>query len=137
MGDWPNCFEIVTYLLTEWNVIVKIGWITSALVLAITYSPAHATIKTARCDLMHKLAQEHANDMARRETLDHAGFAMRARLGARAENVAMGHASKAKTLAQWGASARHAANMRLPGCKAVAYAISRSGRYYWVMEIGK
>ena len=75
----------------------------------------HATIKTVGCDLMHKLAQEHANDMARRETLDHAGFAMRARLGARAENVAMGHASKAKTLAQWRASARHAANMRLPG----------------------
>jgi hypothetical protein len=49
----------------------------------------------------------------------------------------MGHAGMAETFAQWSASPRHAANMRLPGCKAVARAQSRSGRYYWVMLIGK
>jgi uncharacterized protein YkwD len=86
---------------------------------------------------MHVLAQEHANDMARRERLDHAGFAKRAARGARAENVAFGHASEAETLAQWRASSGHAANMRRPGCRAVAHAQSRSGRTYWVMEIGR
>ena len=86
---------------------------------------------------MQSLAQEHANDMARRERLDHAGFAKRAARGARAENVAFGHASEAETLAQWRASSRHAANMRRPGCKAIARAQSRSGQTYWVMEIGQ
>ena len=42
------------------------------------------------CALMQELAQEHSNDMARRESLDHAGFSDRAAKGARAENVAMG-----------------------------------------------
>jgi uncharacterized protein YkwD len=87
--------------------------------------------------MMQRLAQEHANDMARREQLDHSGFARRASQGARAENVAMGHSSKAKTIAQWWASPLHAANMLLPGCKGVASAVSRSGRYYWAMVIAK
>jgi uncharacterized protein YkwD len=89
------------------------------------------------CAHMQQLAQQHSNDMARRERLDHAGFSDRAARGARAENVAMGNKSKGATMAQWHASAGHAANMRLPGCKAVAYAIGRSGRYYWTMEIGQ
>jgi len=86
---------------------------------------------------MQHLAQEHSNDMARRESLDHAGFSVRAAKGARAENVAMGNKTQAATIAQWRASASHAHNMQLPGCKAVAYAVSRSGRYYWTMEIGQ
>lgn len=40
-------------------------------------------------------------------------------------------------MALWRASPQHAANMRLPGCKGVAYAVSRSGRYYWAMEIAQ
>lgn len=111
------------------------AWTTSILILALAFAPAKA--EAARCALMQKLAQKHADDMARRESLDHAGFRERAMQGARAENVAMGHASEAATLAQWRASPRHAANMRLPGCKAIARAQSRSGRYYWVMLIGK
>jgi uncharacterized protein YkwD len=86
---------------------------------------------------MQTLAQEHANDMARRDRLDHAGFKGRAARGARAENVAMGHAGEAETLAQWRGSSRHAANMRRGGCKAVARAQSASGRYYWAMVIGR
>ena len=39
---------------------------------------------------MQKLAQEHSNDMARRGSMDHAGFVDSARRGARAENVAAG-----------------------------------------------
>lgn len=106
--------------------------------LAVTLAVlAPAAPAIANCGLMQQLAQQHANDMARRERLDHAGFAKRAAQGARAENVAMGNATKAATLAQWHASSRHAANMRLPGCKAIAHAQSRSGRYYWVMLIGR
>lgn len=91
----------------------------------------------AACQAMQRLAQQHSNDMARRGHLDYAGFERRAKQGARAENVATGYSSKAQTIAQWWASPVHAFNMLLPGCKAVAYAVSRTGRYYWAMEIGK
>jgi uncharacterized protein YkwD len=82
------------------------------------------------------LAQAHSSDMARRDNMDHSGFFARAMKGARAENVAMDTRTRAETLAAWRASPGHAENMRLPGCKAVAYAVSRSGRRYWTMEIG-
>jgi len=107
----------------------------AALLLAVV-SPATARPVKASCAYLQQLAQAHANDMARRESLDHAGFQRRAMLGARAENVAMGHASRERTLQQWRASPRHASNMRLPGCKAIAHAVSRSGRHYWAMVIG-
>jgi uncharacterized protein YkwD len=97
--------------------------------------PVQAEAKSD-CALMQQLAQEHSNDMARRESLDHSGFSHRAR-GARAENVAMGNKTKAATLAQWQASPGHAHNMRLSGCKGVAYAVAGSGRYYWTMELHK
>ena len=110
------------------------AWTISAAIMVAAFAPVTAD---ASCGHLQQLAQEHANNMARRDRLDHSGFASRAARGARAENVAFGHASEAATLAQWRASSRHAANMRLPGCKAVARAISRSGRHYWVMEIGR
>ena len=96
-----------------------------------------ATQAKSDCALMLKLAQEHSNSMAQRNSLDHAGFASRARRGARAENVAYGYSTKAATIGQWRRSPPHAANMLLPGCKAVASAVSRSGRRYWTMEIGR
>jgi uncharacterized protein YkwD len=116
---------------------MKPVWIVFTAILAMVSNPAESKPRTTACQLMQRLVQEHANDMARREHLDHAGFMKRASRGARAENVAMGHSSKAKTIAQWWASPLHAANTLLPGCKGVAYAVSRSGRYYWAMEIAK
>jgi uncharacterized protein YkwD len=113
------------------------AWFAPSVILALAFITAKASPAAANCGVLQTLAQAHANDMARRERLDHAGFGKRAAQGARAENVAMGYESKAATLAQWSMSPRHAANMRLPGCKAVARAQSRSGRYYWVMLIGK
>lgn len=110
---------------------MKSFWIGLALILPFGIVPANAS-----CQTMQQLAQEHSNDMARRGHLDHRGFASRAKRGARAENVAYGHDSVARTIAQWAASPRHAANMRLPGCKGIASAVSRSGRRYWTMEIG-
>jgi len=105
-------------------------------ILLAVATPVSAKAKS-NCVLMQRLAQQHANDMARRNSMDHAGFYSRARQGARAENVAMGSATRAGTMAQWWASPGHAANMRLPGCKAVAHAVSKSGRHYWTMLIGR
>jgi uncharacterized protein YkwD len=58
--------------------------------------------------------------------MDHAGFEERARLGAKAENVAYGAKTKAEAMAMWVASPPHAANLALPGCRAIASA-TRSG----------
>jgi len=91
----------------------------------------------ADCSSLHALAQQHANDMARRNSLDHAGF-MRRRgpAGAVAENVAMGCDTEACARRMWMGSPPHRANMMLGGCQAVATAVSASGRRYWAMEIG-
>lgn len=104
--------------------------------IAIAIGLMPTTAKTS-CQTMQRLAQEHSHDMARRDHLDHDGFASRAKMGARAENVAFGYNTEGQTIAQWAASPPHAANMRLPGCKAIASARSRSGRRYWTMEIGQ
>src|SRR4029077_4471444 len=85
---------------------------------------------------MQALAQEHANDMARRGSMEHKGFARRARRGARAENVAYGVKTKQQAIALWWGSSGHAANMRLSGCKAVASAVGHNGTRYWAMVIG-
>ena len=96
-----------------------------------------ATVEAqASCATMQKLAQEHSNDMARRGSMDHAGFTDRACRGARAENVAAGVKTRSAAIALWWASPGHAANMRLPGCKALAHAVGR-GVYYWTMVIGQ
>ncbi|MGA7387773.1 MAG: CAP domain-containing protein [Pseudolabrys sp.] len=106
--------------------------VSAALVLMLlTPASAHSS-----CVTMQALAQEHANDMARRGSMDHNGFASRARRGARAENVAYGVNIKQQAIALWWGSSGHAANMRLSGCKAVASAVGRDGKRYWVMVIG-
>jgi uncharacterized protein YkwD len=115
---------------------MKLPWILCAAVLLAAALPGHANART-NCQLMQQLAQEHSDDMARRNRLDHSGFYKRAKRGARAENVAYGNSTKAATIAQWWASPGHARNMLLPGCKMVAHAVSMSGRHYWTMIIGQ
>jgi hypothetical protein len=89
------------------------------------------------CSALHAMALEHAKDMARRNSLDHAGFfRYRGPHGAMAENVAVGCASEACAHDVWMKSPPHRANMMLGGCQAVASAVSKSGRRYWAMEIG-
>ncbi len=91
----------------------------------------------ADCSSLRALAQQHANDMARRNSLDHAGFMQhRGPAGAVAENVAMGCETEACARRMWMQSPRHRANMMLGGCQAVASAVSASGRRYWAMLIG-
>src|SRR5882672_1630778 len=115
---------------------MKSIWLRCAVALLAFGVPAEAKEKSD-CALMQRLAQEHSNDMARRNSMDHSGFYGRGLKGARAENVAMGSKTKNETLAQWRASPGHAENMRRPGCKAIAFAVSKSGQHYWTMEIGK
>jgi cysteine-rich secretory family protein len=91
----------------------------------------------ASCSSLQAAAQQHANDMARRNSLDHAGFVRnRASAGAIAENVAMGCDTEACARRMWMQSPAHRANMMLGGCVAVASAVSANGRRYWAMEIG-
>jgi uncharacterized protein YkwD len=104
--------------------------------LALAVALFAATPCYASCSQMHALAQEHSNDMARRDRLDHTGFQSRAMRGARAENVAYGVRTQGAAIAMWQSSPSHAANMRLRGCKAVAHACN-GRRCYWTMEIGE
>ena len=98
-----------------------------------TAGVAHAT----DCAKLYALAQEHANDMARRNSLDHSGFMKhRGPAGAAAENVAVGCADEACARKAWMNSSHHRANMALGGCQAIASAVSKTGRRYWAMEIG-
>jgi hypothetical protein len=88
------------------------------------------------CSKLYALAQRHANDIARRNSLDHAGFMKhRGPAGAAAVNVAVGCETEGCARQAWLKSPRHRANMMLGGCEAVASAVSKSGRRYWVMEI--
>jgi uncharacterized protein YkwD len=85
------------------------------------------------------LAYYHALDLARRNALDHRGFATeRARFGANAENVSYGCADEPCAVLQWARSPRHRANMLMRDVTAygLASAVSASGRRYWVMELG-
>ena len=107
-------------------------WSAFALLFALGAGPS-----LADCSKLHALAQRHASDMARRNSLDHAGFMThRGPAGAAAENVAVGCDTEACARQAWLKSPRHRANMMLGGCEAVASAVSKSGRRYWVMEIG-
>ena len=107
--------------------IIKSVILGAAMMLLLFLGRAHAD-----CTQMQRLAQEHSNDMAARRSMDHAGFADRARRGARAENVAWGCKTEACAQALWSRSPPHAANMMLPyRCKAV-----RHSGVYWTMEIG-
>ena len=75
----------------------------------------------------HGSARQHGSQRLRES---------RARRGARAENVAYGVKTKQQAIALWWGSSGHAANMRLPGCEAVASAVGHNGTRYWAMVIG-
>ena len=86
------------------------------------------------------MAQAHATDMARRGTLDHAGFMeRRGPGGARAENVAYGCADSPCTIRMWANSPRHRSNMLRGDVSkyGLASAKSTSGRTYWVLVVGE
>jgi hypothetical protein len=105
--------------------------------IALLLSATGAGLCHADCGKLYALAQQHANDMARRGSLDHAGFfKQRGPQGAVAENVAVGCADEACARKAWMNSPHHRANMMLGGCQAIASAVGKNGRRYWAMEIG-
>ncbi|MDI1345376.1 MAG: CAP domain-containing protein [Pseudolabrys sp.] len=85
-------------------------------------------------------AYGHAHDMARRNHLDHNGFAARAKVsgGTAAENVSWGCEDQDCAIRQWAKSPGHRKNMLMKGVSAygIASATSENGRKYWVMELG-
>lgn len=86
------------------------------------------------------MASSHAADMARRNSLDHAGFMQhRGPRGARAENVAFGCSDSPCAIRQWTNSAGHRRNMLLPTLTryGLASATSSSGRKYWTLMLGE
>jgi uncharacterized protein YkwD len=90
-----------------------------------------------------RIAQEQANAMAVRDSLDHNALApfssrmSRSRFNRAAENIAYGHTDFASTLKQWTNSAGHRANLLLHGAKWIGVAHAQSGRrMYWAMVIG-
>jgi uncharacterized protein YkwD len=89
------------------------------------------------------IAQEQANAMAMRDSLDHNVLAPfsnrigRSGFSRAAENIAFGHADFARTLEQWINSAGHRANLLLRGAKWIGVAHAQNGRrMYWAMVIG-
>src|SRR5579862_1731794 len=99
------------YIMTRH--IIRLG-------LALLLSATGAGLCHADCAALYALAQQHAYDMARRSSLDHAGF-MRHRgpAGAVAENVAVGCQTEECARRAWMQSPHHRANMMLGGCQAV------------------
>jgi uncharacterized protein YkwD len=89
------------------------------------------------------IAQEQANAMAMRDSLDHDALAPFSRrighsgLSRAAENIAYGYSDFADTLKQWINSAGHRANLLLHGAKWIGIAHAQNGRRtYWAMVIG-
>jgi uncharacterized protein YkwD len=90
-----------------------------------------------------RIAQEQANAMAARDSLDHNALAPfshrigRSGLSRAAENIAYGYADFASTLKQWTNSAGHRANLLLHGARWIGVAHAQNGhRTYWAMVIG-
>src|SRR5262249_41057315 len=85
----------------------------------------------------HALAQQHAHDMARRNSLDHAGFMeRRGPAGAIAAKVAVGCDTEGCARRILMQTPPHPANKMLGGGPTRASPPSASGRRYWAMEIG-
>jgi uncharacterized protein YkwD len=86
------------------------------------------------------LAKAHAADMARRGAMDHAGFYdVRARGGARAENVAYGCSDTNCAMQQWINSSPHRANMLRPDLTryGLGSAVAAGGQRFWALVMGK
>jgi uncharacterized protein YkwD len=85
-------------------------------------------------------AYAHANDMASRKRLDHAGFRQRVPIagGAAAENVLWGCDTEECAIRMWAKSGGHRANMlrRDVTSYGIASATGDNGKRYWVLELG-
>jgi uncharacterized protein YkwD len=91
-------------------------------------------------DPLSAAAYAHANDMAGRKRLDHAGFRQRVPIsgGAAAENVLWGCDSEDCAIRMWARSGGHRTNMLRGDVSSygIASATGDNGRRYWVLELG-
>ena len=85
-------------------------------------------------------AYSHAQTLAGRQRLDHAGFRQRVSIehGTAAENVGFGCDTEDCAIRKWAQSGRHRANMlrRDVTSYGIASATGSNGRRYWVLELG-
>jgi uncharacterized protein YkwD len=112
-------------------------------ILISAFRHQHGEESVAISPVLARIAQEQANAMAARDSLDHNALApFSSRIGRSgfsraAENIAYGHADFAGTLEQWTNSAMHRANLLLHGAKWIGVAHAQNGRrIYWAMVIG-
>ena len=112
-------------------------------ILISAFRHQHGEESVAISPVLTRIAQEQANAMAARDSLDHNALApFSSRIGRSgfsraAENIAYGHADFAATLEQWTNSAMHRANLLLHGAKWIGVAHAQNGRrIYWAMVIG-
>jgi uncharacterized protein YkwD len=103
-----------------------------------SFRHAHGLPPLHHSRTMQAMAQRHANSMAARRSMDHAGFLTeRGPVGARAENVAWGCATASCAINIWRESAGHRANMLLSGIRSYGMAsASGGGRRYWCLDLG-
>jgi uncharacterized protein YkwD len=116
----------------------------NAAVLISTFRHQHGEDSVVINAALTRIAQEQADAMAMRDSLDHDALApFSSRIGRRglsraAENIAYGYADFASTLKQWINSAGHRANLLLHGAKWIGVAHAQNGqRTYWAMVIGR
>ena len=127
-----------------------------ALLQAINQVRAEAALPLLHAvEVLHRVAQAHAEDIAARGRLDHRGSdgaGLAARLhragydySLAAENLAEGTGDAAATVALWMQSPGHRANLLLPGVRDIGIgyvAVAEPGypndrRDYWVLDLGR
>jgi uncharacterized protein YkwD len=113
-----------------------------AAALISAFRQQHGEGSVAISPALTRIAQEQANAMATRDSLDHDVLApfssrmSRSRFNRAAENIAFGHGDFAGTLKQWTNSSGHRANLLLRGAKWIGVAhASNARRMYWAMVI--
>lgn len=88
--------------------------------------------------VLSSLAKAHADDLARRQAMDHNGFQERMRgFNTAAENVAYGCDTADCVFQMWAGSPGHRANMLRGDIKhyGLASAKAANGQRYWVLEL--
>jgi uncharacterized protein YkwD len=104
-----------------------------------SFRAQHGLPRLAASGALDAKARAHAADMARRQSMDHAGFYERMRgHGAAAENVGAGCPTADCVFKMWAESSGHRANM-LNGSVTrygLASATGADKVRYWVLELG-
>jgi uncharacterized protein YkwD len=112
-------------------------------VLISAFRHRHGEDSVVISDALNRIAQDQANAMAVRDSLDHNALAPfptrigRSGFNRAVENIAYGHVDFASTPEQWTNSVGHRANLLLHGAKWIGVAHAQNGhRIYWAMVIG-